>query len=142
MADYPNQPRIDDAVKGGQTPPPVDAAILGGLEGVKGRLASAVEEQRIAELSKALKYGKAGLDLVIQALHDESERVEAAAYRLLGERAERKVQQALQEYKHWRLMTCLRTFSCSDKISAIAISPDGKTIVSNNNQEIKVWGVR
>ncbi len=28
MADYPNQPRVDDAVKGGQTSLPVDAAIL------------------------------------------------------------------------------------------------------------------
>jgi hypothetical protein len=43
----------------------VSDAVLGGIEGVKRRLASAVVEQRIAALTKALKYGQAGLDLVI-----------------------------------------------------------------------------
>ena len=76
MSDNPNQPRVFDAVKGGQTPLPVNSAILGGLEGVKSRLASAVEQQRIAALSEALKYEESGLELLIQALRDESAQVQ------------------------------------------------------------------
>jgi hypothetical protein len=38
MSDNPNQPRVDDAVLGGQVPIPGDSAILGGIEGVKRRL--------------------------------------------------------------------------------------------------------
>lgn len=34
----PNQPRENDAVLGGQYPPPASGVILGGLEGVKQRL--------------------------------------------------------------------------------------------------------
>ena len=64
MADNPNQPRENDAVLGGQTLLPVNSGIWGGLEAVKSRLAGALEEQRIAALSEALKYGEVGLDLV------------------------------------------------------------------------------
>jgi hypothetical protein len=53
-------------VLGGQVPS--GSAVLGGVEAVKRRLASAVEKQRIAALKEALKYGEAGLDLVIQAV--------------------------------------------------------------------------
>jgi hypothetical protein len=103
MTDNPNQPKEYDVVKGSQAPPRSSSVILGGLEGVKSRLMSAVEQQRIAALSEALKYGEAGLDLVIQALQDESEQIERAAYRLLREKEEPKVKQILQEYDPWRL---------------------------------------
>jgi WD40 repeat protein len=97
MPDHPNQPQEYDAVLGGQTPIRAGSAILGGLEGVKRHLDSAVEEQRIAALSEALKYGEAGLDLVILALQDESEKLRRAAYLLLRERTEPKVKQTLWE---------------------------------------------
>lgn len=84
MSDNPNQPQEDDAVLGGQTPIPMGSAVLGGIAGVKRRLESAIEEQRIVALSEALKYGEAGLDLVIQALKDESKQVEKAAYLTAG----------------------------------------------------------
>lgn len=83
MADNPNQPRKYDAVKGGQTPYPDGNAVLGGIEGVKQRLAIGTLEQRIAALSDALKYSEAGLDLVIQALKDQSEQLQEAACSLL-----------------------------------------------------------
>ena len=35
MTNNQNQPREYDAVLGGQSPPPVEGAILGGIEGVK-----------------------------------------------------------------------------------------------------------
>jgi formylglycine-generating enzyme required for sulfatase activity len=40
MSDF--HPNRTDAILGGQNPPPVDAAVLGGLGGVKGRLAREV----------------------------------------------------------------------------------------------------
>jgi WD40 repeat protein len=143
MTENPNQPREYDAVKGGQAPLPVDSAILGGLEGVKSRLASAVEQQRIAALSEALKYEEAGVDLVIQALQDKSELVEGAAYRLLRKRGEPRVKQALREYKPWRLFECLHTFGGhSSPVDAFVISSDGQTLVSDSSDgTIKVWNL-
>jgi hypothetical protein len=98
MADNPNQPREDDVVLGGQNSAPVGGVVLGGVEGVKRRLASAVEEEQITALWEALKYGDVGLGLVIQALNHESGQVRWAAYRLLRERTEPVVKSALQEY--------------------------------------------
>ncbi|MGL5060686.1 MAG: formylglycine-generating enzyme family protein, partial [Microcoleus sp.] len=95
MSENPKEPREYDAVLGGQNTTPPDAAVLGGIAGVKSRLASPVVEARIAALSAALKYGEAGLDLIIQALQDESIQVELAAYSLLKEHPEEKVKQHL-----------------------------------------------
>ncbi|MGL5064441.1 MAG: hypothetical protein ACRC62_31015 [Microcoleus sp.] len=72
MPNPENQPREYDVVKGGQDRPPIDAAVLGGIQGVKSRLASSVFAVRIAALSEAMKYGDAGLDLVVSALQDDS----------------------------------------------------------------------
>ena len=55
MPNEQNQPREYDAVLGGQNSTPVDAAVLGGIAGVKSRLASPAIEVRIAALSEALK---------------------------------------------------------------------------------------
>lgn len=54
--------------------PQANDAVLGGIKGVTQRMGSVVE-QRIAELSEALKYGEASLGLVIEALQDESTQV-------------------------------------------------------------------
>jgi hypothetical protein len=51
------KPREYDAVLGGQNLIPVNAAVLGGIAGVKSRLASSAIEARIATLSEALKFG-------------------------------------------------------------------------------------
>ncbi|MEG4987605.1 formylglycine-generating enzyme family protein [Microcoleus sp. BR0-C5] len=83
MTENQNQPREYEAVLGGQNPPPIDAAVLGGISGVKSRLASPIVEVKIAALSEALKYGDAGLDLIIGVLQEESMLVKFAAYSLL-----------------------------------------------------------
>ena len=70
MSEHQNEPREYDAVKGGQNPPPIGAAVLGGIPGIKSRLDSPTVYVRAAALPEALKYGEAGLDLIIQALHD------------------------------------------------------------------------
>lgn len=98
MSENQNQPREYDAVLGGQSSIPLNAAVLGGIPGVKSRLTSPIVEVRIAALSEALKYGEAGLDLIIQALHDESIQVKFAAYSLLKDRNEKKIRRRLQNY--------------------------------------------
>ncbi|WP_293123588.1 SUMF1/EgtB/PvdO family nonheme iron enzyme [Microcoleus sp. bin38.metabat.b11b12b14.051] len=105
MSDHQNEPREYDAVKGGQNLIPVNAAVLGGIPGLKSRLASPAVEVRIATLSEALKYGEAGLDLIIRALQDESMQVKFAAYSLLKDRNEEKIKQHLRNYFEFDVIT-------------------------------------
>jgi hypothetical protein len=100
MKENTNRPRVYDAVLGSQEKAPPGAVVLGGLEGVKRRLAHPVIEQRIAALEEALKYGEAGLELVIWALDDKLWKVRQAAYSLLASRQEPIVQEILQDYSH------------------------------------------
>ena len=101
MTNNPNQPTEYDAVLGGQAPPPVEGAILGGIEGVKHRLSSPVIEARVAALSEAINYGEVGLNLVIQALEDKFRKVRHSASVLLQGREEPEAKLALQNYKFW-----------------------------------------
>ncbi|WP_293339790.1 formylglycine-generating enzyme family protein [Microcoleus sp. CAWBG58] len=105
MSNNQNEPREYDAVRGGQNSIPVNAAVLGGIPGVKSRLASPIVEVRIAALSEALKHGEAGLDVIIQALHDESMQVKFAAYSLLKGRNEEKIKQHLRNYFEFDVIT-------------------------------------
>ncbi|WP_392532547.1 HEAT repeat domain-containing protein [Nostoc sp. C117] len=102
MTNNQNQPREFDAVLGGEAPPTTDA-VLGGVEGVKKRLASPYAEIRVAALQDALNYQTEGLNLVIHSLHDCSRKVRQSAYNLLRDRIEPQVKQVLQEYKYWDL---------------------------------------
>jgi len=53
-------PKSQDAVLGGQAPPPLGGLVLGGIEGVRRRLASPAIAPRISALREALNYGKTG----------------------------------------------------------------------------------
>ena len=75
-----NQPREYDAVLGGDSQAPVDGVVLGGIEGIKQRLANPDIKVKIAGLYQALNYGDAGLDLIIQALRDDEKEVKKTAY--------------------------------------------------------------
>ena len=86
MTENQNQPKEYDAVLGGESQVPLAAAVLGGIPGIKIRLASPIVEVKIAALSEALKYGDPGLELIIGALQDESIAVKFAAYSLLKDR--------------------------------------------------------
>ena len=99
MPENPQEPQEYDAVLGGKNPPPVDGAVLGGIEGVKHRLASEVVEVRVTALQDALNYGDAGLDLVIEGLEDESTLVKDVAVDLLSDREETKARFALFAYQ-------------------------------------------
>ncbi|MEH1940427.1 MAG: WD40 repeat domain-containing protein [Nostoc sp.] len=138
MAKKQNQPKQYDAVLGTQNSAPVGSMILGGLEGVKSRLKSVDIEAQTAALKEALNYGEAGLDLVIQAWQYESGKLKWAAYSLLCHREEARVKQSLQEYNHWLKITCLRTLQQKILVTAVAISPDGKTLLSSG-RGITAW---
>jgi len=142
MPEHFNQPGEDDAVLGGQNLAPVGSVILGGLEGVTRRLGvgnpGAVVpevEQRIAALKDALKYGQKGLNLVIQALQDESDAVQRVAYLLLREKTQPEVRQALREFNFYRFITCLRTLKGGENI---ALSSDGETTAYLRGKTIRV----
>ena len=92
-----------DAVLGGGNPPPIDGLVLGGIEGVKRRLASGETKVKIAAVKDALSYQEAGLDVVIQALKNDSGKVQRAAYMLLKSRAEPRVEEAIKKYEFWNL---------------------------------------
>lgn len=140
MAHNPNQPRTYDVVLGGQTPAPVDGAVLGGLPGVKRRLASRVVTERVAALKEIIKYGQSGLDLVIGALKDSSWQVRQTAYSLLQGSTEPTLTQALEEYNPYQLLQCLYRHSTPRSTAySVAISPDGQILVSGGNDKtIKV----
>jgi len=98
MTENQNPPREYDAVLGGESQVPLGAAVLGGIPGIKIRLASPIVEVKVAALSEALKYGDAGLDLIIGTLQDESIAVKFAAYSLLKDRDEPNLKQQFQKY--------------------------------------------
>lgn len=138
-----SQPAADDAVLGGQNQALVSDAVLGGIEGVKRRLASTVVEQRIAALKDALKYNQAGLNLVISALNNESKSVAQAAYFLLRDSSDLIAQQALQEYNPYRFFQCTFYGKFSNNREApIAITPDSQTLVCGNRDgSITLWNL-
>jgi formylglycine-generating enzyme required for sulfatase activity len=98
MTENPHQPREYDVVLGGKSQVPLGAAVLGGIPGVKSRLASPILEAKIAALSEALKYGDAGLDLIVVALQNESMAVKFAAYSLLKDRDAPNLKEQFQKY--------------------------------------------
>ncbi len=100
MTSSQNHPREFDAIRGGDAPPLL-GAVLGGVEGVKQRLASSDIETRIGALSRALNYGDAGLNLVIKALEDNSAKVRKTAAILLKNIDNTQAKTALKNYKFW-----------------------------------------
>jgi hypothetical protein len=76
-------PNQSDLVLGGQNPPPLDAAILGGLAGAKQRLNSQSISERLQGLSSVVHYGENGIDLAIRALNDDDISVQSLASKLL-----------------------------------------------------------
>ena len=105
MVNESRQPKPGDVVLGGQNPPPLYAAVLGGIAGVKHRLSTGTLAQQLATLSEALRYEGIGQDLLLQALNHSSETVQWAAYSLLWDRGTQiqwfgmeSACQALKEY--------------------------------------------
>ncbi|HAA27995.1 MAG TPA: WD40 repeat domain-containing protein [Cyanobacteria bacterium UBA8553] len=139
-----HQPKAYDVVLGGQASAPAYGAVLGGLAGVKRRLSNSnsgnslyIVEQRVNALKEALKYGSEGLALVIEALNDPFWQVQRTAYSLLQGYQEPTVIQALQEYNPYELFQGLYKYSKGTSTTyAIAITPDGQTMLSGGNDRI------
>lgn len=143
IAENPNQSGEYDVVLGSQTPLPVDGAVLGGLEGVKQRLARESVEQKIDALLDAFQYGQEGLELVIQALESKFEEVQGAAYLLLQDSTEPKVRLALEAYNPYLFFECLCTIQAYPdrgyKVGSVAVNSDRHTLGSCDcNGMIKV----
>ena len=79
-------PHESDLILGGQNLPSVDAAILGGLAGVRQRLENKSITERIQALNNAVAYGDDGINLAIRSLSDHDDKVRRIAKRLLRER--------------------------------------------------------
>jgi hypothetical protein len=75
-----------DLVLGRSVPPPIDSFVLGGIAGLRARFTTATPEHKIQLLIQAINYDRAGIDLLIEALHDPDLTVRMAAYELLTER--------------------------------------------------------
>ncbi|RCJ29276.1 hypothetical protein A6769_35745 [Nostoc punctiforme NIES-2108] len=112
MTNNQNQPREFDAVLGGEAPPPVQGAVLGGIEGVKRRLSSSNIEVGIASVSEALNYGNAGLYVVIEALKNKSRKVQRAALKILKDIEDPQVELALKNYKFWSSFEKVYSIPC------------------------------
>jgi hypothetical protein len=82
-----SNPQKSDAVLGGQNPPPLDAVVLGGLDGFTQRFASESLSAKLQLLKDIIKYGAVGIDLALQSLSDPSAEVQRLARKLLRTQA-------------------------------------------------------
>ncbi|MBR8826355.1 MAG: hypothetical protein DSM107014_00375 [Gomphosphaeria aponina SAG 52.96 = DSM 107014] len=95
-----HQPRPGDVVLGNQLPQPINAAVLGGLAGVKQRLklVSDGDETIMYLLLEALNYGAAGEDFVFHFLTTSSGRIGLKAYDLLWRWGDLATKQEMVKY--------------------------------------------
>ena len=135
------QPQAKDVVLGGRSPVPFGSVVLGGIAGVKQRLASTAIAAKISALTEALNYGKSGIDLIIHCLEDESLLVQRTALLLLWRRSETYVQQSLTKYSQYYLFDIIDTIQGAQQaIASLALSPNGKILYSAGSDfKIRVW---
>jgi COMPASS component SWD3 len=135
-----------DAVLGGKTPPPVGGLILGGILGVQTRCHSAVAFQRQMALVEALKYGEAGLGLIVRALEDSSIVVRHGARVLLSQRSPSQYpsqyQSYLAQFKEYKDFTYINSLVGISGRAVNAIALDGQFLISCGTENlIRVWSL-
>ena len=101
-------PKEYDAVLGGNNPPPVDGLVLGGIAGVERHLSSKQLTTKLDAVTEALKYGDEGIELIINALHDSSERFRYAAARILKQQGNLDAKQALLDFNPYLFCTTFK----------------------------------
>ncbi len=136
------QPANTDAILGGQNSLTTDTVVLGGIEGIKQRLTSQDEQIQKSALRAALTYDGKGLELLIDIWKNDSYKLKWQAFSLLRTRAEERVKHALFEYNPWLNMSCIHSWEQDSIAQSIAISPDGNTLFSGNEEEINVWDMQ
>jgi hypothetical protein len=82
MNDY-QQPQETDLVLGSDSPPPATGAVLGGITGLRYKLAAASPDLKVDLLPQSQNYGDAGIDLLIEYAADSALIVRAKAGQLL-----------------------------------------------------------
>ncbi|MEQ8757706.1 MAG: WD40 repeat domain-containing protein [Coleofasciculus sp. G1-WW12-02] len=138
MVSHPHQPKQNDAVLGtGQLQLPSNAAVLGGLAGVRRRLHSALVSQRVAAVKESVNYGKAGISVVLEALKDDHYQVRYTAYSQLQGIDHPQLPQLLSEYNPYQCLKCLYRHSTAHSTAyALAISPDQQLLISGATDKI------
>jgi hypothetical protein len=132
MSDRTNEPKEFDAVLGGEAPPPISGVVLGGIEGVKSRLKSSDFDVKVAALEDAINYGDVGLDLVIEALNDSSQKVQSFIERLLKNKGKEKGKQALLYFDPWLFFTKVEDWTREDFNPEVGIiNPESKAYALN-----------
>lgn len=96
------QPQPDDLVLGGQNVAPAGAVVLGGIEGVRIRLASRNLEEKEAGVLQALNYGEKGIAALFEVLEKESNpEIQWLAYQVLEKQDSQEIQAKLKNYFGW-----------------------------------------
>ena len=145
------QPTEFDVVLGGQFPPPMSgAAVLGGMEGVIQRLASPLSAEQYAALQQLnQKCRKSGLDLLKQALVDETEYLQRLAYTILRQQPQPEVQEFLLQNMPYHLfepvVTIVGSYTAQgcffrDKFAFMPNSQQLLTVLKDNS--VKLWDLR
>ena len=91
------QPRSGDLVLGGKTPPPLHGVVLGGIPGLKHRLASPSAIHRLYAFVEALGYGSLGQTLMRETLNQEHDQ-DQTTFLLLWQHPEAEIRQLLKTY--------------------------------------------
>jgi len=96
------QPRPDDAVLGGQTQAPFDAAVLGGIQAVRQKLASDSEAVKKEGVLQALNYGEKGIEALFGVLERERNlNIQWLAHQTLEKQSHPAIQARLKNYFPW-----------------------------------------
>ncbi|MEG3847738.1 hypothetical protein QT971_10090 [Microcoleus sp. herbarium19] len=139
-----------DAILGGENPePPIDAEVLEGIEGAKQQCADPDVKIRIDGLREAVKYGEAGIELLVNGLKDESPEVGLTAYSLLQENVEPELKIALKIYDTYQ-PRCVNLLGHSHPIQGTSLSSNGLVLASYSQvfangcfkNAVKLWNVK
>ncbi len=144
MPENPEQPREFDAVLGGEVAPPIDGAVLGGLEGVKRRLAVNSFEAKSAALQDTLNYGDNGLDIVIEVLNNQPISIQKIAYSLLKTNFHPKAKQAIESFNKYQIFECIYCLNGhTDKIISLTYLPSQNILISaSQDTTVKIWSLK
>jgi hypothetical protein len=101
-----SNPHESDAVLGGQNPPSINAAVLGGFAGIQAMSKSQSAIVKMQALTNAIEYGDRGIDLAFNLLKDTDYRVYQLARKLIKPRIEKQANEELSKISNlfpWEL---------------------------------------